>query len=240
MLETNSARSGESHESASGRAGGMAVHAIAVTDGEPPVWVQLLPAGVFMGRDGRGPYQVENAEEVIRATKARNGMDLPIDYGHALERDGHTGDSAPAAGWITDFQVRGGEIWGRVSWTRTGEASIRGKEFRFLSPVFYHRADGAVEWILRAGLTNRPNLQLQAIDTAAHSRPAAGGSEMEELRRISANLGLDPGSLAHAAAKQQRSARNAAGRDVPDGAALSAICAQLGISEEEYRRAHGA
>jgi phage I-like protein len=143
---------------------GKAVHTIVLPE-EPPEWVQLLPASVFVGRDGRGPYQVPNPEEVIRVTRERVGADLPIDYGHALELVGHEGDAARAAGWITDFEVRDGEIWGRVSWTRSGDQAIRGREFRFLSPVFYHDSDGTVIWILRAGLTNRPNLALKSINS---------------------------------------------------------------------------
>lgn len=156
---------------------------------EPAEWVQLLPAGTFQGVDGRGPYH-SDAEAVIRQTRERSGgRDLPIDYGHALEREGPDGDSAPAAAWLTDFEARNGEVWGRVLWTTEGGRRVREREYRFLSPVFFHDAAGNVRWLARAGLTNRPNLVLAAI----HSQgPGAGQENIEvaDFKKIAGALGL--------------------------------------------------
>lgn len=172
-----------------------AAHATALT-GELPEWVQLLPAGTFRGVDGRGPYHLEDPGAVIHLTGEMSaGNDLPIDYGHALEVEGPAGDAAPAAGWITDLEVRDGSIWGRVEWTDEGARRVRGREFRFLSPVFLHDRQGRVVALLRAGLTNRPNLpQLRSIN----SRGAPDGGKEDDLSdkqkslqsRIAAALGL--------------------------------------------------
>lgn len=153
-----------------------AAHATALT-GELPEWVQLVPAGTFQGLDGRGPYHLEDPAAVIHLTREVSaGHDLPIDYGHALEVEGPAGDAAPAAGWITALETRDGSIWGRVEWTEDGARRVRGREFRFLSPVFLHDRQGRVKALLRAGLTNRPNLpQLRSIN----SRRPRGGQEDE-------------------------------------------------------------
>lgn len=167
-----------------------AAHSTAL-DGSAPEWVHLLPAGVFSGVDGRGPYQVPDPEAVIRITRERSrGNDLPIDYGHALERPGPDGDAAPAAGWISELEAREDGIWGRVAWTASGEAKIRGREFRFLSPVFYHTPDGHVVWILRAGLTNRPNLQLVSINSSQGGDDADQEEAVALPKAIATALGL--------------------------------------------------
>jgi hypothetical protein len=50
-------------------------------DVAPPEWIQLVPAGSFHGRDGRGPYLLSDPEAVIAATNAlRMRAGIPIDY----------------------------------------------------------------------------------------------------------------------------------------------------------------
>jgi phage I-like protein len=135
----------------------------------PPQWVELLPLGKFEGRDGRGPFRVSDPEAVIAATQAlRMEAGIPIDYDHAIDFGAPAGAPAPAAGWIRELAVRGGSIWGRVEWTEHGAQAIRMREYRYLSPVFQFISNGEVVRILRAGLTNNPNLYLTAISTAEH------------------------------------------------------------------------
>lgn len=168
-----------------------AAHATALA-GELPEWVELVPAGTFRGLDGRGPYHNADPEAVIQLTRDQTGgNDLPIDYGHALEAEGVVGAAAPAAGWITDLEVRAGEIWGRVAWTEDGERRVRGREFRYLSPVFWHDKEGRVAWIQRAGLTNKPNLpQLRSINTTQHAQEGKEKAVEELLKAVAAALGL--------------------------------------------------
>ena len=92
----------------------------------PPEWIQLIPAGSFHGRDGRGPYLLSDPEAVIKATMAlRMHAGIPIDYDHATDFGAPQGSPAPAAGWITEFAIRGGAIWGRVEWTERAARAIR-------------------------------------------------------------------------------------------------------------------
>jgi Mu-like prophage I protein len=145
--------------------------------GDVPDWIMVIPAGEFSGRDGRGPYKVD-PEEVIEATAALDfSAGLPIDYDHATDFAAPNGGRAPAAGWMTDFQVRDGAIWAHVEWTAKGREAVSSKEYRYISPVFsFDDKTGEVLNLLRAGLTNSPNL----YDTAICSRPTADSLAIEE------------------------------------------------------------
>ncbi len=164
--------------------------AFGVEDGNaaPPEWIQLIPAGSFHGRDGRGPYVLCDPEAVISATNAllmRAG--IPIDYDHATDFGAPQGSPAPAAGWLTEFAIRNGAIWGRVEWTERAAGAIRAHEYRYISPVFqYSPNDGTITRLLRAGLTNNPNLYLTAISAAGDEE-----SNMDEfLKQLREMLGL--------------------------------------------------
>ncbi len=146
-----------------------------------PEWIELLPAGVFYGRDGRGPFRLDDPAAVIDSTTAMQmNAGLPIDYDHATDFGAPEGRPAPAAGWIRELEVRGGAVWGRVEWTARAANSIVAREYRYVSPVFqFDPKDGVVTRLLRAGLTNNPNLHLTAI---AASRTATKASYARDER----------------------------------------------------------
>ncbi|HEY6298549.1 MAG TPA: phage protease [Candidatus Binatus sp.] len=146
-----------------------------------PEWIELLPGGVFYGRDGRGPFRLDDPAAVIASTTAlQMNAGIPIDYDHATDFGAPEGRPAPAAGWIRELEVRGGAVWGRVEWTARAASSIVAREYRYVSPVFqFDPKDGSVTRLLRAGLTNNPNLHLTAI---AASRTAAADNETKDQR----------------------------------------------------------
>ena len=155
-----------------------ASHAVQVPEsqGEAPAWIHILPAGEFVGRDGRGPYTLGDAHAVIAATIAfAKGADLVVDYEHqTLTAKDHSGP-VPAAGWMKEFEARGDGIWARVDWTSAAASALQAREYRYFSPVFdYDARTGEVCRIRIGALTNIPNLQLQA----AASRQ---GDLMDEL-----------------------------------------------------------
>lgn len=128
-----------------------------------PEWLHLLPA---VGRDiatfdGRGPYRVENPDEVIAASfsdpRDRNG--LLVDENHALELAAPKGQPSPARGRITELQAREDGIWGRVDWAESGRRLVADRAYRGVSPVFVHRPDGRVVRIKNVALVNNPNLR---------------------------------------------------------------------------------
>jgi phage I-like protein len=137
---------------------------IALPDGDVPEWLHLLPAGAVRTIDGRGPYTVRDATALMAASIA--GGKLPLDENHATDLAAPNGGAAPARGWIAELQSRSDGIWGRVEWTGAGRRIIEDREYRGVSPVIRHDKGGAITAILRASLTNTPNL---AGLTALHS-----------------------------------------------------------------------
>lgn len=148
-------------------------------DAAVPEWVELIPAGEFSGRDGRGPYRLNAA--AVQLAFANWGMPLVIDYEHQAFNAPKNGQPAPAAGWVTSLDVRDGALWGRVEWTAQAAAWIGTRAYRYLSPVFDFDKSGTVVRVLGAGLTNNPNLYLTALNRREDSPSTHRGSAMDEL-----------------------------------------------------------
>ena len=146
-------------------------------EGAAPEWAQLLPAGpVLQGRDGRS-WRMSDVAGVIAAFSPP----FAIDYEHAQDKLAVNGQEAPAAGWVEALEVRDGEVWGRVDWTARAKAAIAAREYRFLSPAFlYSESDGEVRALTGAGLVNRPNFVMTALNS----------QEPSMLKDIAAALGL--------------------------------------------------
>src|SRR5277367_2804513 len=182
-----------------------------------PEWIELLPAGVFYGRDGRGPFRLDDPAAVIASTTAlQMNAGLPIDYDHATDFGAPEGRPAPAAGWIRELEVRGGAVWGRVEWTARAASSIVAREYRYVSPVFqFDPKDGVVTRLLRAGLTNNPNLHLTAIAASLTTAAADARDEsMEfstELRELLNLEGEATAAEVLAKVRELRAATDAAG-----------------------------
>lgn len=131
--------------------------ALPAVGGKVPDWVHLLPAGQIRTVDGRGPYRVASMAQI--ASQLATGGRLPIDENHATDLGGRLGMPAPARGWITALQARSDGLWGKVEWTAEGRRLIADKAYVGLSPAILHTASGDVVKVLRASLTNTPNLQ---------------------------------------------------------------------------------
>lgn len=163
----------------------LAIHAMPIPDGVPE-WIHLLPAGEFSGKGGDGPYQLKNAETVIAASIAP-GAPLPIDYDHQIDFAvaKRMGGTAPAAGWITELQSRSDGLWGKVEWTEKGRSVVQSREYRFISPVYNHAiTDGTVKRLLRAALTNHPNLDLVALNSATGSLDDISTEESQSMDKF--------------------------------------------------------
>jgi phage I-like protein len=158
--------------------------ALPAFDGQPPAWVHLIPAGEFRGKDGRGPYRLDDPAALLAAVQP--SLPLPIDEMHATDLGGATlGMSAPARGWIVEMESRADGIWGRVDWTPSGATLVAEKAYRGISPALQVRKqDGVVLGLLRASLTNTPNLTL----TTLHNQQ---GMTMDLITRLRTLLGLE-------------------------------------------------
>lgn len=156
------------------------------SDGAAPEWVELLPGGqIITGRDGR--TWINDQPEIILQAFHADGKDLPIDWEHSTELRAPNGEPAPAAAWIKELQLRdGGSIWGRVEWTPKGIESIANREYRYLSPVFRYEIDSRrIFRFTSCGLTNQPNLFLNALNSANQQE-----DETMTLAELLAALGL--------------------------------------------------
>jgi len=123
-----------------------------------PDWIMLMPAGRVGTVDGRGPYEVD-AAKIAAASLAASGGRLPIDENHATDLSAPRGGPSPARGWVVELEARGDGLWGRVEWTAEGRRLVEGRAYRHISPVITHDAKGHVGRLLRAALTNAPNMR---------------------------------------------------------------------------------
>ena len=128
-----------------------------------PEWLPMIPAGTFTGRDGRS-WINDNPASVVSASFRY--PKLPFDMEHATELKGPKGEEAPAYAWIDALRVNDdGSIDAHIEWTADGEAIVRGKKYRYYSPAFFNTADAQVTRLSSAGLTNKPNLYLPALNS---------------------------------------------------------------------------
>ena len=211
-----------------------------------PEWIHLLPSGKFSGEDGRGPYQVGDATELIRTSLATGK--LPVDENHATDLGAVSGAASPARGWITAMEARPDGIWGRVDWTPAGRQLLQDHAYRHISPTFEHSPrDGRVVRILRAALTNLPNLpQL----TALHSRldvQRGGPSSLSEAnvnlsptdRAVCERMGFSPRAFSeHKAGTIGQIVTLHTGRPADGAYGLTAeqrdVCSRMGLDQKAY------
>jgi len=132
--------------------------------------VQLIPApdadGRVTGRDGRSWLWDDAARAELQRQFAARGLAIVIDREHATELRAPEGEEAPAAGWVTELDIRAdGSAWGRTDWTPRGAEQVRNREYRYLSPVFdYDPQSGRIARLVSVGLVNKPNLRLPALN----------------------------------------------------------------------------
>ncbi len=155
-------------------------------------WVHMLPAGEFEGRDGRGPYRVRDIKALIARTQQYAGKNqLAVDYDHQADHARKNGAPAPAAGWIRGLKPEADGLWALIGWTEKAAAMIRAKEYRYISPVITVNPNTyEVKLLLRAGLTNAPNLELTALASADSGEEAETVTFSASLR-VLAGLDLD-------------------------------------------------
>ena len=164
--------------------------ALSVNGAGVPEFVHLLPAGEIQTRDGRGPFRLDDASGVARASLAK-GASLPIDENHATDLAAPKGAPAPARGWIVELQTRADGIWGRVDWTDEGRAMIASRAYRHLSPVIQCDSTGRVLRVLRASLVNLPNLQRLTALNASKGTALQEPSNMD-MTKLAEALGIAP------------------------------------------------
>lgn len=195
--------------------------ASALPDGGAPEWAHILPAGTFMGNDGRGPYRVIDAEGLVKRSLAAMGKFGVIDENHSTDLAAPKGGASPAMGFIEGLEARPDGVWAKIAWNAQGKRLLARKAYRGLSPVFYHLKDGTVTEIVRAALVNAPNLRGLA---ALHQEDVS----MNFLDKLRAALKLD------AAASEEAILAAIAARD---GAAKAEMAAAVTAALEPAGKA---
>lgn len=156
-------------------------------DGLVPEWIHLVPTskGEVVTNDDRGPYYVEDAEDLI-ADSFSEADRLQIDENHSEDLLSHLGSPSPARGWITEMEARPDGIWGRVSWNKSGRELVADRAYLAMSPVILHDDEKRIVRILRASLVNRPNFR--GLATLNQEK------DMSFMQKVAAKLGLDDGA----------------------------------------------
>ena len=180
---------------------------------------------------------MSDPESVVTMTE----LPIVLDWEHSTEIKAPAGEEAPAAGWITELNVVTEEgagrvpgIWGRVEWTPRGADSVRNHEYRYVSPVFvFTKASTELDRLLNAALTNRPNLELTALNRehgATREDPSdedRNDMTPEQFKALCATLGLPADSSAEAILTAAKNATQRIGALSQEVTALNARAATL-------------
>lgn len=149
----------------------LASAALSQETGAAESWIQVAVAGNFSDPGRYGDFSITTEH---LATMARNFADgkfpeppteICVDYDHLTLKAKAPGD-AKAAGWFKDVELRadGTELWARVEWTETAADAIRGKEYRYFSPVIRwdyttNKGEEIGAILFNGAVTNTPFLQ---------------------------------------------------------------------------------
>lgn len=158
---------------------------------EVPEWIELVPGGAIAGSDGRAFVNDKPDDFIAMSAKLqriKGSWAIDFDHQTQLATNPMAGNTAPAAGWITELQNRQGAIWGKVEWTDLGAIAIQNKRYRGISPVFaYDDNSKRALGLLTAALTNNPNLDLVALN----ARQSSSQQEKPDMDWLIKLLGLD-------------------------------------------------
>lgn len=142
--------------------------------------VHLVPAGEFIGRDGRPgkglKWKLSDAQgralaERLNTRHAKTAFQF--DYEHQVMLAEENGQPAPASGWAQRFEWRDGVgLYALgVQWTARAQQMLEAGEYRYISPVIaFDKKTGEVLDVLNASLVGIPNLL--DLNPAAHERVA--------------------------------------------------------------------
>lgn len=143
----------------------------------------------MVGRDGRR-WTKRDAALIAAASNEYLPQHI-VDENHATDLKAPRGEASPAMGWFSNIRAEeNGEVWADVAWTARGKEVLLNQEYRYISPVFEMDKTGEITKILRAALTNSPNLELPALNSK-QPEPAGNPAEENSMNKdICAALGL--------------------------------------------------
>lgn len=97
-----------------------------------PTEFRILVAGDNPTRKGLLVFD-ESAAQSVSSEYEAGGVELPLDYDHAMADPMARPADRIAAGWFKP-EIRGGELWAAdVRWTPKGKAAVEAREYRYTS-----------------------------------------------------------------------------------------------------------
>ncbi|MDR0678854.1 MAG: phage protease [Puniceicoccales bacterium] len=139
-------------------------------------WLKLVDYGEYGHRlgvqvvDREGAVAMADRFRSLWARLARRFRGIPVYVGHPDDGEfrGQVGHSdTKAYGWVQQLEAREDGLWIRVRWSPTGRQLLEGAHYKFLSPRWeMERREGDRLYpksLLSVGLTNCPNMALEAI-----------------------------------------------------------------------------
>lgn len=195
-----------------------------------PETITVLPLGHVVS--SKGEFDVdEGSFQAMKAQIAQRGVDLVVDYEHQTLK----GVEAPAAGWVKELKLEGGNIVAVVEWTPRGAEYLKNKEYRYLSPVVnVRKTDNKAIGLHSLALTNTPAIEHMA--PIVNSENFEGGQENMDLKKLAAALGLDPDATeeqimeaVQAMAAENKSLKEGAQPGEEATVANKAVCELLGL-----------
>lgn len=145
----------------------IALAATTTPERTPPTEFRIFRAGENVSTKGTVVFDEESARSVMAEFDA-HGIDIPIDWEHAMLRDDVPVRDQRAAGWL-GLEVRSGELWAvNVRWTDEAASALRAGEWRFISPAFVANKDtGRISQLINVAICNLPaTRQLDALVAA--------------------------------------------------------------------------
>lgn len=215
---------------------GSAAHDIALAaDGKPATVIQLFAMGAKPSRNGKpAVVRVDNrahADAIVAATAAWHRANDPcVDYDHQSlfgARPG-VGGMARASGWMRRVWADDAGVWADVEWTAAASDALAAREYRYISPVFHHDAQGRVIRVINAALTNTPSLDLAAVASAFQNDVF---SSEEEIAAMSMSLIAEALGLGTDASAEE-CLRAIASLSGGPKAAMTAIATALGVAAD--------
>jgi phage I-like protein len=184
---------------------------------------------------------MKNSGAVAAASNAHLPK-LSIDENHAVDLKAPKGELSPAFGWFFNVAAEAnGSVWADVEWTKRGAEAVSGLEYRYISPVILYNEKGEVTSVLRAGLSNSPNLDIKSLNSESPetAAPAGPAKEKKHMDKILAALGLPAGAtedeaVAAITALKEKTSLNAA---KPPAVDLAACAPRADLAAMEARAA---
>lgn len=166
-------------------------------DAPLPTEFRLLSYGVNTTTKGPLVLDADGASQLMQSY-GRHGVDVMIDLEH-LSLDAKSANYDPDARGYCKLELRDDGLWAcGVRWNADGEARIRGRKQRYISPAAYRTEDGRVVELVNIALCGMP-----ATDNAAPLIAASRRAELvtmamsvEDVKKAIAAIREDNGDAA--------------------------------------------